>query len=130
MINFDDNMAMMDPRNGFVLSTEDPPHEPEPILVTSTTMFHEEEKKEEEKKEDEASKPQPTMISTKGSKMDDMVSSRVGTNNPAFSRMAIEQRHLLIAQEMNQQFAEQIAGAEVNEPKIAKKPLRGALFGT
>lgn len=64
-----------------------------------------------------------------GQKDSNMVSSRVGTNNPAFSRMPIEQRHLLIAQQMNKQYADQIEKAEVNVAKVSRPPGRGALFG-
>jgi len=38
----------------------------------------------------------------------DHTSRRVGTNNPAFSRLPIADKHLLIAKHMQSQFAEKI----------------------
>ena len=58
----------------------------------------------------------------------ELVSTRAGTNNPANSRLAVEERHLIIAKQMERQFADKISSAEVNEATVAPKR-GGALFG-
>ena len=115
-------MEMHDPRGGFVFSTDDDPQQIAP---------------KEEVKVAKAAQAATTMITTSGISTStgatpavepQMVSSRVGTNNPAFSRMPLEAKHMIIAQQMNAQFADKIEQAEVNTSSV-NKPLRGALFG-
>ena len=73
--------------------------EPKPLapLMPSLTGAAEEMK--------QAEVPIPTMIKTTMGP-DGMSSTKVGTNNPAFSHLRVEDRHLMIAHQMNKEFAE------------------------
>ena len=62
----------------------------------------------------------------------ELSSTKVGTNNRAFSNLPVAEQHLIIAQKMQEQLGDQIKAAKVNEGTKAAlgKPGRGALFGT
>ena len=116
-INCDPNMELNDPRSrDFCLDTDDSAPDQTPIAQPG-----------QENQTVAKTIITTTAVPNKGNP--EMVSSKVGTNNPAFSRLPIEQRHLIIAQQMNEQFADQIAAAEVNHSAV-QKPFRGALFGS